>query len=119
MFSYIDYTKTDFGKRLLKKWLLAPLMDIDAINERLDAIEDMNRHPDLLEAFRNNMAKMPDIERMMNKLFTYSVRQNVKAIYFENISFQKLKEFRHLLRNFKEIERIISPIKKMMEKTTF
>lgn len=94
-------------------------MDIDAINERLDAIEDMNRHPDLLEAFRNNMAKMPDIERMMNKLFTYSVRQNVKAIYFENISFQKLKEFRHLLRNFKEIERIISPIKKMMEKSTF
>jgi len=47
---------------------------------------------------------------VMNKLFTYSVRQNVRAIYFENISFMKLKEFRFLLRNFKEIPRIIDPL---------
>lgn len=62
---------------------------------------------------------MPDIERMMNKLFTYSVRQNVRAIYFENISFQKLKEFKFLLRNFKEIKRLIEPLQKMMMKSSF
>jgi len=53
---------------------------------------------------------MPDIERMMNKIFTYSIRSNVKAIYFENISFNKLKEFRFLLRNFREIRRLIDPL---------
>ena len=42
LFHYIDHTKTDFGKRLLKKWLLAPLVNIEMINERLDAIEDLN-----------------------------------------------------------------------------
>ncbi|TNV85716.1 hypothetical protein FGO68_gene17605 [Halteria grandinella] len=116
LFSFIDQTKTDFGKRLLKKWLLAPLVDIDQINERLDAIEDMKSEPDLLECFRTNIAKMPDIERMMNKLFTYSVRQNVKAIYFENISFQKLKEFKMLLKNFKEIPRLLEPLRMIVEK---
>jgi DNA mismatch repair ATPase MutS len=103
----------------LKKWLLAPLVDIDQINERLDAIDDLNKHRDLLDQFRLNIGRMPDIELLMNKLFTYSVRQNVRAIYFENISFQKLKEFRFLLRNFKEIKRLIDPVVQMNKREPF
>jgi len=40
----------------------------------------------------------------------------VRAIYFENISFQKLKEFRFLLRNFKEIRRLTDPLHQMLAK---
>jgi DNA mismatch repair ATPase MutS len=45
LFSFINNTKTPFGGRLLKKWLLTPLLDIDKINERLDCIEDLMKFP--------------------------------------------------------------------------
>ena len=38
LFHYLDFTKTPFGKRLLKKWISAPLYNVDHINERLDAV---------------------------------------------------------------------------------
>jgi DNA mismatch repair ATPase MutS len=40
---YIDNCKTQFGKRQIKKWLLSPLMNIQMINDRLDAVEDLMR----------------------------------------------------------------------------
>ena len=58
----------------MKKWLLAPLIDIEKINDRLDAIEDLNAHTDQLESFRANIAKMPDLERYLAQLYKYSVR---------------------------------------------
>ena len=48
LFHYLDHTKTAFGRRLLKKWIAAPLYDIDKINERLDAVEDMMKHQDCM-----------------------------------------------------------------------
>lgn len=38
LLEYIDCCQTAFGKRQLKRWLLAPLMNIQKINERQDAI---------------------------------------------------------------------------------
>jgi DNA mismatch repair ATPase MutS len=48
----LDRTKTAFGRRLLKKWILAPLYSIPKINERLDAVEDLMRHPELVVKFQ-------------------------------------------------------------------
>lgn len=41
MFKYLDKTVSFFGKRMLKSWICAPLMDIEKISDRLDAIEDL------------------------------------------------------------------------------
>ena len=87
LFDYIDHCSTPFGRRLLKKWMLSPLMDIDALNERYDSVEDMMNHKHEAEHLRNRLSKLPDMERMMSKVFTYSVRTSVKAVYFENVSF--------------------------------
>jgi len=42
--NYLDYTRTPYGKRLMKKWVCAPLIDIAAINDRLDALEDIQNN---------------------------------------------------------------------------
>lgn len=34
LFGFMDYTSTDYGKRQLKRWLTAPLMDVNAIIDR-------------------------------------------------------------------------------------
>lgn len=38
---YVDHCATLFGKRQIKRWLLAPLFDEEKIKQRYDAIEDL------------------------------------------------------------------------------
>ena len=40
------------------------------------------------------MTKLPDMEKLLAKIFTYSVKHKVKAIYFEDVSLIKMREFR-------------------------
>lgn len=61
LFSKLDRTSTKFGKRLFRRWLMQPLMDPVKINQRLDAVEDLEAvHTD-----RNRVAevfsKLPDL----------------------------------------------------------
>lgn len=61
----LDQTRTAMGARLLKKWLLAPLVDVDAINRRLDAV-DAFREDDLLrERVRDELRGIHDLERLL------------------------------------------------------
>ncbi len=39
LLAFLDQTRTGMGSRLLKSWLVAPLLDVSALELRLDAIE--------------------------------------------------------------------------------
>lgn len=54
---------------------------------------------------------MPDLERIITKVFSYSVKNAVKAIYFENVSFSKLRELKQLLKHFRELPDIIDTLR--------
>lgn len=41
LFAFIDRTSSPFSRRMLKNMLCAPLLDINLINIRYDAIEDL------------------------------------------------------------------------------
>ena len=41
LFSILDHTATGFGRRLLKKWVGKPLVDKEALQERVDAVEEI------------------------------------------------------------------------------
>ena len=86
-------------------------MNINKINDRLDAVEDLIEHQYETDVFRSKIAKLPDMERMLAKLYTYSVKHKVKAIYFENVSLNKLKDFRTILRHFRTLPDLISSLK--------
>jgi DNA mismatch repair protein MSH6 len=70
---YVDHCKTQFGKRQLKRWLMAPLMNVDRINARLDAIEDMMTFQHETDVLRARLQKLPDLEKLLAKIFTYSI----------------------------------------------
>ena len=40
LLDYIDFTITSMGGRLLRNWLLQPLLDCSQIEDRLDAVEE-------------------------------------------------------------------------------
>lgn len=63
-----------------------------------------------MELVRNRLARLPDIEKLLAKIFTYSIKQRVKAIYFEDVSLLKMKEFRMLLKTLRQLEEILSPL---------
>ncbi|GAA6027763.1 hypothetical protein JCM8097_008022 [Rhodosporidiobolus ruineniae] len=59
---------TPFGKRLFKVWLCAPLRDVQAINDRLDAVEDLIANSNFATTFDAMARKLPDLERMLSRI---------------------------------------------------
>ena len=63
----LDRTQTPMGARLLRHWLLAPLVSRGAINDRLDAVEACVRMPLARTALRQALDGVRDIERLAGK----------------------------------------------------
>jgi DNA mismatch repair protein MSH6 len=87
LFEQVDFCMTLFGKRLLKNWLVNPLCDPDAINDRLDAIEDL-RELENLQVITDGLKALPDLERLVSKVHQLgNVRKDhpdSRAVMFEN-----------------------------------
>ena len=114
IFHYLDNCKSAFGKRQLKRWLLSPLMNIDKLNDRLDAVEDLMQNQYDTDVFRSRIAKIPDLEKLVAKLYTYSIKHKVKAIYFENVSLNKMREFRQVLKTLKSLDEVVEHLRNRM-----
>ena len=64
----IDRTITPMGGRLLKRWLVFPLLDATAINARLDVVEHFFRSPAFRTTVNEQLHRMGDIERIVSKV---------------------------------------------------
>ncbi len=64
----LDKTVTSMGGRLLKKWLEQPLIDADAINERLDAVEELKDAFMMRSELRELLSGVYDMERIAGKV---------------------------------------------------
>ncbi|MEM9827229.1 MAG: DNA mismatch repair protein MutS [Planctomycetota bacterium] len=64
----IDATKTPMGCRLLADWIAAPLVQPEAIETRLDAVEELARTQDLREDVRGTLADTFDLSRLLARI---------------------------------------------------
>ncbi len=64
----VDRTVSPLGGRLLKSWLLEPLVDPAAINGRLDAVEEWQRKPVERREVRERLKGILDLERLTGKI---------------------------------------------------
>ncbi len=64
----LDHTSTPMGSRLLKRWLVFPLKEIDKINERLGAVEYLILNTDLRGQLVTAMKICGDMERLVAKI---------------------------------------------------
>ncbi|WWC67072.1 uncharacterized protein I206_100979 [Kwoniella pini CBS 10737] len=68
---------TPFGKRLFRIWLTTPLRDAAAINERLDAVEDlMNQTSNFNREFEQLCKGLPDLERLISRIHAGSEKES-------------------------------------------
>ena len=93
LLEFMDRTKTPYGKRMFKRWLTSPLIDSNAINDRLDAVEDLMKNVNMVEYYQNTISKLPDLERMINKIYNLSNKQRMSACYFEDFAINRLHDF--------------------------
>lgn len=64
----LDVTITAMGARKLKQWLQNPLLDKEAIDNRLDAVEELVRSSVLREGLRSAIKGIYDLERLLGRV---------------------------------------------------
>ncbi len=64
----IDKTISPMGARLLKRWMVFPLKDVQPINERLNVVEYFFRKPDFKELIEDQLHLIGDLERIISKV---------------------------------------------------
>lgn len=107
LYEFVNKCKTPFGKRMLKKWISAPLLNIDSIISRQEAVSEALENIDMIKVFDNACKSLPDLERVLSRLSTYSIKTTSKAVYFEDVSTAKIKELCGFLKHMKDIESLI------------
>ncbi|AHF15204.1 DNA mismatch repair protein MutS [Niabella soli] len=73
LISVLDNTTSPMGARLLKRWMIFPLIDIQKINERLDVVELLIKETDLRQSLIQAIKQCGDIERLVAKIPTKKI----------------------------------------------
>ncbi len=97
LLSIIDKTRTAMGGRLLRKWLDQPLLDVDKINARLDAVEELYNNVMVRSEIRNILGQIQDIERLMSRIVAESA--NARDLVGLAASLKMLPELSRTLQN--------------------
>ena len=63
----LDVTVTAMGSRLLRRWLLFPLVDVAQVRRRQDAVERLVARQSVREAARKLLCTMGDLERLTTR----------------------------------------------------
>jgi len=70
LFHHLQDTRTPMGRRTLARWLRAPRTDLDTITGRHDAVAWLVDQPQALSAFREALAGVGDLERVLGRVAT-------------------------------------------------
>ena len=93
----IDKTKTAAGSRMLKKWLLRPLVDIDKIKARQSHIYALTDDFILREELKQSLQGVYDLERIIGKLSCGSI--NAKDLVQLRTTLSRVPNIKKLLEN--------------------
>lgn len=124
LYRILNSTKTPMGSRTLKKWLLKPLLSVEKINLRLDAVEELAEKTLLRYDFRNWLSEIRDIERLVGRVVygnsnardLVALKKSLEALppvrdsLLDNVASELLKEIAIGLSSFSELENLAEMI---------
>lgn len=94
----LDHTQTPMGARLLHHWIKQPLLSIQEIQQRQEAIQSFLNQERMLKALREKLTHIKDIERLMMKISAgYATPRDVMALHR---SFAPIEALKALLISF-------------------
>ena len=74
LLSVLDETRTSMGGRLLRRWLGQPLLDVDELQKRQDAVGWAHRSALRRERATVLLGSISDLERLVNRVRTFIAR---------------------------------------------
>ncbi|MFX0006221.1 MAG: DNA mismatch repair protein MutS [Promethearchaeota archaeon] len=111
LYSIFNHTHTPMGARLLKKFILQPLTDIDEINQRLNIVQKFKDDIFLRSDLREKLKVIGDLERFINRI-NYSGRTNARDLINIKNSLEEIPKIKELLEKA-EIPEISDFLKKI------
>ncbi|AIY86650.1 MULTISPECIES: DNA mismatch repair protein MutS [unclassified Thermotoga] len=119
LFDVLNNTETSMGARLLKKWILHPLVDRKQIEERLEAVERLVNDRVSLEEMRNLLSNVRDVERIVSRVeYNRSVPRDLVALRETLEIIPKLNEVLSTFGVFKKLafpEGLVDLLRKAIE----
>ncbi|MBT3823079.1 MAG: DNA mismatch repair protein MutS, partial [Nitrospinaceae bacterium] len=64
----MDDTNTAMGARLLRRWVLSPLITLKAVKHRADAVDEFVQDPASRRALRDSLSRIQDFERILGRI---------------------------------------------------
>ena len=93
LYWFMDNAKTFMGKRLLKKYLSEPLLDVNDIKKRQEAIAELLTDNQKLDCFVESLTKFCDLSRLCSRISNATIEKNdLQAIMNCSDSIYSLKE---------------------------
>jgi DNA mismatch repair protein MutS len=100
----LDATVTAMGGRLLRQWLNQPLLDVDKLDQRLDAVEALYQDTPTRTQAMALLKELADLERLTNRVVQrIAVPRDLVGI---RKSLEKVPQIREALSQLEGVERI-------------
>jgi len=115
----LDQTVTPMGSRMMKKWMVLPLKDKKAIEERLNVVDFFYQNPALIEEILGQLKQTGDLERLISKVVVG--RANPREINQIKRALLALAPVKSLLKNqsnptLKRLAEQLDPCELLVEK---
>lgn len=91
----LDFTATSMGARKLRSWIESPLMDINKITERQNAVEEFLQNTELRETVTKKLKAIFDLERIISRVEVGSA--NARDLVALRNSLAVLPDIKYLL----------------------
>lgn len=98
----LDKTKTAMGGRMLRNFVEQPLIEKRAIEDRLDAISELNKDPITRDEIREYLNPIYDLERLLGRI-SFKTANPRDMIAFRN-SLQMLPPIKTVMASFEKAE---------------
>ena len=98
----LDKTSTSMGGRLLRRWINDPLLDINEIKDRLNAVSE----------FKNDIILRGDVTDILKKV--YDIERLAGKIAYGNVNARELVSLKNSLKNIPSLKQILADAKSNM-----
>jgi DNA mismatch repair protein MutS len=119
LISILDKTSTAMGGRLFKKWISAPLRNIELIKNRHDGTEELLKEKQIRKKIINELTEIGDFERLISRICTgRATPREVAALKTSLKKIPSLKEYVSRFKSdiLKKIKDDLNPLEALVDK---